>query len=541
MAAPRWPKTRIARGARAGGALVAALLLAACSGDGAGTGGGVSTPESVQPFSAVQEVFTQSCALSSCHSAVARQGGLVLDHEDVSYTGLVGHPAQHVDAQAQGLVRVVPGDPDASFLIRKLRGLGPGDKMPVGGSLPEDTVAMIERWIERGAHSTADECGEQEAASDTGLASVAHHPRESARCTGYTPPQNEGFTWQPLEPLPAPAPSEGLQLYVPPRDVEPGQEWEVCYAFTPDLSQLPTGAISRQEYRMHEGSHHLLLYSYFGEHPEQYASGFWPCLAANCVNPGDCPEDSDEFLLPIGGTQVAGTHYVVEYPKGVGLPLLGRKPVIIANLHYTNTFQPAQRIYGEAWLNLYFHRPEEFKVVLDGIFAINSRDLIVEPYETKTISRVWNPRSILTRQPANAAIFQLFGHMHKRGRLFTIEFVDGESATEIYRTTAWDLAPVQDYEPPYLRVKQDQGLRWTCTHENGRRDDPNYPPKKCHEGCAACGWDDATRTCTFTRDDSNRVYAEGEPMPLVFGLLADDDMCNMFGYFIREEDLTKLE
>ena len=36
------------------------------------------------------------------------------------------------------------------------------------------------------------------------------------------------------------------------------------------------------------------------------------------------------------------------------------------------------------------------------------------------------------------------------------------------------------------------------------------------------------------------TYAEGEPMPVVFGELADDDMCNMFGYFINQADLSKL-
>ena len=29
-------------------------------------------------------------------------------------------------------------------------------------------------------------------------------------------------------------------------------------------------------------------------------------------------------------------------------------------------------------------------------------------------------------------------------------------------------------------------------------------------------------------------------MPLVFGQLADDDMCNMFGYFIKEADYQAL-
>ena len=28
-------------------------------------------------------------------------------------------------------------------------------------------------------------------------------------------------------------------------------------------------------------------------------------------------------------------------------------------------------------------------------------------------------------------------------------------------------------------------------------------------------------------------------MPLAFGELADDDMCNMFGYFLRQPDICK--
>jgi hypothetical protein len=258
-------------------------------------------------------------------------------------------------------------------------------------------------------------------------------------------------------------------------------------------------------------------------------------------------------------------------------------------------------------LNLNVHEPGEFKVILNGIFAINSGDLIVEPYQTKTINRVWHPRDFITRQPADAAIFQLFGHMHKRGREFEIKLVDApctgdcnnddkcvvnelvtgvnialgqseantcvnfdtnfdskvgveelvagvnvavrgcqrEQEIPIYRTTAWDLAPIQDYSAPYLEVDRNEGLRWSCTHQNGRllgngEEDPTYPAKKCHEGCGACGWNAETRTCRFTRDRSNRVFNEGEPMPLVFGLLADDDMCNMFGYFIKQSDAVNI-
>jgi hypothetical protein len=81
---------------------------------------------------------------------------------------------------------------------------------------------------------------------------------------------------------------------------------------------------------------------------------------------------------------------------------------------------------------------------------------------------------------------------------------------------------------------------------NGVEGDPAKPPKRCGPGCEACGWDDATRTCIFRRGVSRgfqselHTYAEGEPMPVIFGELADDDMCNMFGYFINQADLPKL-
>src|SRR5262249_38371817 len=142
------------------------------------------------------------------------------------------------------------------------------------------------------------------------------------------------FVWKPQPPLEPPAQGEGIQLYTPPRNVDPGTEWEMCYAFKnipwkqlatdmgyrPD--QLPI-KIKQQTYRMHQGSHHLRLYACFGAHPEGWADGYFPCSAASCrdENPGDCPDDAS-VRIPIGGTQVAGTRYDVTYPEGVGIPVL---------------------------------------------------------------------------------------------------------------------------------------------------------------------------------------------------------------------------
>ena len=554
-------------------------LADACTAEGACT-----KRKGVRSFKSVQRVLQTSCALPSCHSTFARQGELVLETEDVSYKSLVNRPADL--PEAAGLMRVTPGDPASSFLIKKLRGQGPGLNMPEsGGPLAEPIIQMIEDWISRGALSTADECK----APSPGAESLCDDEQQTGG----------DFTWAPLPALEPPAASEGVQLYFPKKDVPPGTEWEVCYAVKPDWTTVAKDigltaphlpVIKSQTYRMHPGSHHLLLYAYMGGHPEQWPDGFFPCVAANCTNAADCPKDADgiddpndptdddsAIVIPIGGTQVAGTRYEVNYPQGVGIPILTPNTVLIINPHFTNPFQPAQPVYGEGWLNLNFYKEGENKAVLDGIFAINFADLFVEPYQTRSISRIWKPRSILGGGDADAAIFQLFGHMHKRATEFQIDYVRGGHCsvntdrlcgrdsdcnngqtcikgvaaedTTIYYTTAWDQAPIVDFPAPYFRVQRDEGLRWTCTHTNGVEGDPGRPAKKCYDGCTTCGWDPATRTCIFTRGhalhipgytDDFKVYQEGEPMPLVFGQLADDDMCNMFGYFINQADLSKL-
>ncbi|HEV7734742.1 MAG TPA: hypothetical protein VGR62_21395 [Candidatus Binatia bacterium] len=546
----------------------------------------VGCGKGIRPFRTVQQVFQQSCALPTCHSTITRQGGLALDSEAVSYTSLVNRKAAH--AEANGAVLVVPGDPKSSFLIQKLRGQAPGDAMPQAARpLSAGTIKLIEQWIKRGAKATEDECQPADA--------LPAGAKKSGKTCNDRPLQTGNFVWQPEPALPPPPAGEGFQLYTPPRPVDAGTEWETCYAFKnidwPGMSaamgyqagEIPS--IRQQTYRMHEGSHHLLVYAYYGAFPDDWADGYFPCSAAACEssNPQDCPSDAGTFTIPIGGTQVAGTRYDVVYPQGVGIPVLSQRMVLIANLHYTNPFQPAQPIYGESWLNMYLYKPKEAKAILDGIFAINFGDLFVEPYQSRTISRVWRPRGLLGGGVVDAAVFNLFGHMHKRGSQFQIdilrgghcsnnpEFVCGrdddcrcwpgradcveESTCQreptaedspIYYTTAWDRAPILEFQKPYLLLDKDEGLRWTCTHVNGVEGDPAKPPKRCGAGCEACGWDDASRTCIFQRgvdrgfQSTLHTYQEGEPMPVIFGELADDDMCNMFGYFIHQDDLPRL-
>jgi len=127
--------------------LAAALLtLAACGGGG----GGSAPPTGLQPtLASIQaNVFSVSCALSGCHTGAGAPFGLQLD-PGFSYGNLVNVPSP----RDSNLIRVVPGDPDASFLIQKLDGTQTlGERMPAGGPyLTTATINVIRKWIQDGA------------------------------------------------------------------------------------------------------------------------------------------------------------------------------------------------------------------------------------------------------------------------------------------------------------------------------------------------------------------------------------------------------
>jgi hypothetical protein len=96
-------------------------------------------------------IFTPSCAnFSPCHDSSSPAGALDLT-EGVSHAQLVGREATMDPSR----MLVIPGDPDESFLIQKLRGElaeSQGVRMPFGNPpLPADQVSIIEEWVARGA------------------------------------------------------------------------------------------------------------------------------------------------------------------------------------------------------------------------------------------------------------------------------------------------------------------------------------------------------------------------------------------------------
>ncbi len=93
-------------------------------------------------------VFDRTCVRAGCHLGSEVESRLSLRAGE-SRGGLVGAPS----TQVRDLLLVKPGDPEGSYLIRKLEGgRMVGDRMPLGASpLPPETIAVIREWIARGA------------------------------------------------------------------------------------------------------------------------------------------------------------------------------------------------------------------------------------------------------------------------------------------------------------------------------------------------------------------------------------------------------
>jgi hypothetical protein len=100
-----------------------------------------ATEPSAEAFfeSKVRPVLVTHCY--SCHAAAPHKikGGLALDTRAGWATGGDSGPA------------IVPGQPDASLLIKAIRYTDESMRMPPKGKLPAETIAVLEEWVRQGA------------------------------------------------------------------------------------------------------------------------------------------------------------------------------------------------------------------------------------------------------------------------------------------------------------------------------------------------------------------------------------------------------
>ena len=114
----------------------------------------------LQPtFSSIQQNIFQTTDLAgrtacvNCHNPVGASFAGRMNLQTDAYNALVNVPA----AFKPGAIRVIPGDPENSYLIHKLEGRSGivGVRMPQNGPpyLTEGQIQIIKRWIELGARN----------------------------------------------------------------------------------------------------------------------------------------------------------------------------------------------------------------------------------------------------------------------------------------------------------------------------------------------------------------------------------------------------
>jgi hypothetical protein len=97
----------------------------------------------------IQPIWNQGCVTAPMCHGTAPSAGLTLSGN--AYAMLVDIPA----TTNPDYTRVIPGDPDGSFLVQKLAGTMPGGaadgvQMPPGQMIPAAALDVVRLWIEEG-------------------------------------------------------------------------------------------------------------------------------------------------------------------------------------------------------------------------------------------------------------------------------------------------------------------------------------------------------------------------------------------------------
>lgn len=94
-------------------------------------------------------LFTPSCAVAACHTVVSAASGLVLEAGRT-----FGETVNVPSIQVASFDIIEPGDPERSYMIKKLRGAADiqGLRMPrFGPFLTDEQIGQVISWVNAGA------------------------------------------------------------------------------------------------------------------------------------------------------------------------------------------------------------------------------------------------------------------------------------------------------------------------------------------------------------------------------------------------------
>jgi len=510
--------------------LLSALLLSACSGSDSS---GATAPKDcnyASTYDAIQATLFEAkgCTASTCHGD-ARFGGLDL-RAAASFDALVRQPSEIEPS----IVRVLPGDQDLSLLYRKLAAategsdLGNlGQPMPISADpLDADQLEAIRLWIRAGAPSD----------------SIVGGTMELLGCDGtFDPDPNK------INPLPSPAPDEGVQLYAGGWALDAEAEDEVCFASYYDFTdQVPAAyqvdcdefgegrkcfAFRRNELAQDSQSHHSIINVYTPESdPNGGDWGPWECLGGDKAGQSCDPTAADacgprsqcttptitsvgcvgypfaprDFGLGggLGGStaahvQLAGAQEssAIDLPPAGVYSVLPLQGFVSWNSHGFNLTKKGTTI--EQWVNLSF-APESERVwvrrqIFDAryIFAMTP----VAPFEKREVCMTWT-------LPQYSQLMSLSSHMHARGERFRIWLPPNEPCAGAgdclppqgapdYESLLYDDPLYSYYDPPAgysSAAEADRTFKACAVYDNGADNPLQVKRESTKPNTPACGY-----------------------------------------------------
>jgi hypothetical protein len=441
-------------------------------------------------FAAIQKVIFEGkgCTNDMCHGA-AKTGGLDL-REGAAYYSL--HQAA---SQNSPFMRVMPGEPDESFLYNKLRAATDPGSVEVGGSpmpsgaepLSADHLEVVRRWIEAGAP--------REGSVGDG---VTGRSDRLAELLGACLPEASPLSITALEP---PAPDEGVQIAMAQIPLRAESEIDVCFAQYYDLSDVVPAQyqdpeqgvffVNGQRTRQDPHSHHLVV-SHPGLDDELVndpSFGQWACrggdLDGDSCDPveggacgaGICASEPQAKpaclgfgppggggLFGVGGTRITGAQTAQYYraPRDGVYEAIPIKGIVYMNSHAFNLTHEDTKLH--AWINLFYAKDPQRLIKTLAITQHISIAAGQAPFTTQTHCAEWVA-------PQGSEMFVLGSHTHKRGRNFTVELPDG---TQIYQSSIYSDPVEKLFEPPMKFDAEDPAertLKYCADYNNGVLDD----------------------------------------------------------------------
>ncbi|MEN8159375.1 MAG: PQQ-binding-like beta-propeller repeat protein [Myxococcota bacterium] len=486
-----------------------------------------STFEAIQAQIFDSDVY--GCTNLVCHGGATGQGNLRLV-EGESYDNLVS-----VDAFGSTAPRVLPGEPEQSYLFQLLSAAtlgteipGGGTPMPTGGgrALTEAHLEGVKTWIRGGAPRDAVVEG-------------------TAELLGSCLPEPDPLTIPVPEP---PFPGFGVQLQQTPWPLPASSEDEICMSTYYDFSALvpewakvpcppemltvnnPSGecfAYHRQVLSQDPQSHHSIIHNYlgrfrplnpdWGEYTKKYPDASLngePCHPKE-IDPalGYNPNCSGAVVSSIACIGYGPPDYT--FGTGVGLPDRGTAPAFSGSQEpfFEQEFAPG--VYGilpvsgvvvwnshafnltsgdstmNQYLNLHFAGRGDQLFPARAIFDSDSIfTQFVLPFESREYCRTYEI-------PLGAELFRLSSHTHRHGKLFRVwdppntACVPGEPAcvprddAPTYFSTEYE-DPVQlAIEPPIVHTDpspESRSYLYCSVYDNGDEVDGSgrqvYPVKR---------------------------------------------------------------